>query len=163
MESDTRTGDPMRDKYQALIERPDFEWHCVGRHGVIHMVTRAEEPEIVRTLIYFFGRKCVWATKFLGGYRQLEFVHMTKVFPPPRKPWEWCGTTVAFKDWQRNTEENKDAADAYKLGDMVSFVYKRERFIGFVSGFGRTGRITVIVPGSAAGKYYIPARMLVKQ
>jgi hypothetical protein len=139
-----------------------IEWCCRGRHGVIKRVPKKESNEVNRMLIYFFGSKCATWKNRPGepSFMDVEFVHMTKVSPPPRKPWEWCGKTILFRDWQKQEEETKKAMARFSTGDKVYFSHKGQRCYGIVAG-GRK-RVTVIVdePESMKGKWYIPPQDL---
>ena len=78
----------------------EVEWCCVNRHGVIRNVPAGKLQEYVYFASYFYGCEPdngIWRVENLDGTCDLEFVHMCKVFPPPRKPWEWCGTSVLFR------------------------------------------------------------------
>jgi hypothetical protein len=137
-----------------------IEWHkdsCQGRHGVVRGVTRAEFGKIAEMLVYYFGSKCYWNKKgAVKGTYDVEFATMTKVYPAPKKPWDWCGTSVLFEDWHQQETAIYAAARQYKAGDQVSFDFKGETLTGLVSNIAK--RVTVIVPGR--GKIYVPGSML---
>lgn len=136
----------MRQKLDAL----GVEWHCPGRHGVVRNIRTGQTQEVLRILTYFFGKRCAWKQG-----RDIEFVHMTKVFPPPSKPWGWCGTSVLFADWQQEETDARNAMQAFSVGDEVEFEYKGQKHTGVVSNFGRT-RLTIVEPGQQ-GKWHMPA------
>ncbi|NIQ88638.1 MAG: hypothetical protein GWN93_05985 [Deltaproteobacteria bacterium] len=43
----------------------------------------------------------LWWRKEPDGTWSCEFTHMCKVQPAPDFPWDWCGKTILFEDWQR--------------------------------------------------------------
>jgi hypothetical protein len=131
------------DLYTPVLER--VEWHCQGRHGVIRNVEKKDEQLVSRTITYFFGNKGQWWKKNRNKTMDVEFVPMTKVFPPPRKPWEWCGKTILFEDWQKQEKENRDLSRKFKIGQSVSFTHKDKIYTGIVSGLNK--RAKVVIPG----------------
>lgn len=145
-------------EYRRLFETV-IEWHCEGRHGVVRNID-IRDPKtrtIQDMLIYHFGSKCFWMKKIQGSIYDLEFVHMAKVYPPPKKPWEWCGTSVLFADWQQKEQIQRNAAQQFRIGDTVSFFHKGKKLTGIVSNVNK--RITVIVDHA---KWYVPATQLGK-
>lgn len=103
--------------------------------------------------MYYYGcarNKGLWWRKD-GAEYAVEFNHQTKVFPPPRKPWEWCGSTMIFPDWHLEVQEQATAARTVKIGDTVTFSHKGQTYQGIVAG-GRA-RATVIVGHS---KWHVP-------
>jgi hypothetical protein len=135
--------------YERIIEwhRPD----CKGRHGVVRNIEQQYFAEVADMLVYFFGNKCYKNTKNADGTWNFEFVPMTKVFPPPRRPWEWCGETVLFNDWKEQERKEHLASLSFTYGDKVKFFHKGKTHRGIVAGMNK--RITVIV-GNA--KWHIP-------
>ena len=132
-----------------------IEWHCPGRHGVVRNVVWAEEGESVSaTLEYFFGCRGghgLWWKKDAGGTYDGEFVHMCKVFPPPKKPWEWCGLSVLFADWQAAESAERSRLREFKIGDEVAFTHKGETLTGIV--VNKKKRLTVLIGHQ---KWYVP-------
>jgi hypothetical protein len=147
--SDARAAE-MRGLYDSLIE-----WHCPGRHGVIRNVRPADLSKVVEMLTYFFGNRCCWRS---GS--DLEFVHMTKVFPAPKRPWEWCGTSVLFEDWKQREIRQSDARAAFRVGNRVRFEYKGRQFEGLIYGMGGK-RCSIVIEGSEI-VYYMPPTSLTK-
>jgi hypothetical protein len=118
----------MRASWEAL----DIAWHCPGRHGVVLGVPANRAGYVQRVIEWHVGQgACKW-TKPVDGKQDVEFVHMTKVFPPPRKPWGWCGVTILFDAWKRREEAEKEAGQAFKRFDEVTFTYR---------GVTKTGRV----------------------
>jgi hypothetical protein len=139
----------------AMYNSGIIEWHCEGRHGVVRNIANKAQMQQTLMLNYFFGDRCAWDNQ----KGELEFVHMTKVYPAPTKPWQWCGTTVLFNDWKVREETAQSSLQAFKIGDRVRFEYKGRRFEGLVAG--KNKRCTVVVEGSEV-VYYIPATSLTK-
>lgn len=75
--------------------RQRIEWHagCEGRHGVIRGVSEYERDLVALTLAYYSGEGC----DHWRGH-DVEFVPMTKVYPPPTTPWGWCGKSVLWPE-----------------------------------------------------------------
>jgi hypothetical protein len=141
---------------QALNDYPP-EYHqesCRNRHGVIRNVAKLDTNRVSRAINYYYGNKGQWWRNTPGkrGFMDVEFVHMTKAYPPPKEPWEWCGTSVLFPSHQKRAEITEELRSLYKIGQQVSFTYKGKRHTGLISSLGK--RATVIVPDS--GKWYIP-------
>jgi hypothetical protein len=63
-------------------------------------VLRAVPDEMLSTakegIGYFLGHGGDFARSNDDGTWDVEFVHMTKVFPPPDRPDGWCGTSVLW-------------------------------------------------------------------
>ncbi len=147
-----------RNLYSPVLDR--VEWCCQGRHGVIRNVEKKDEQLVSRTITYFYGSKGQWWKKNSNKTMDVEFVPMTKVFPPPRKPWEWCGKTTLFKDWQKQEEDNLDLRKNFKIGQKVSFTgnySKGQIFTGIISGLNK--RAKVIIPGQETW-WYVPYKDL---
>ena len=144
---------------KALLDSGQLQWHndrCMNRHGTVTGIKSvAERNEIVRTLNWFFGDRCAWRTR--GARPSLEFVHKAKVFPPPSKPWEWCGESVLFEDWRRDEEQARSLAASFRLGEKVAFTAKGRTIEGIVSNAGK--RVTVVTDGQ---KWYVPAGQLTR-
>jgi hypothetical protein len=136
-------------RMHALYDAQTIEWHC-RRHGVIRDVPNGQAGEVDRMLEWFYGRRCARWTKSSKGKRSVEFVPMTKVFPPPDKPWGWCGETVLFGDWQRAELDRKAAVREFAQGDRVSFRWKSKTMTGVVTH--RNGK-TVGVTDDAGGRW----------
>jgi hypothetical protein len=133
-----------------------FEWCCKGRHGAIRNVPKNRSNHIESVLIYFFGNKCSRWKDSVGGTMSVEFVPMTKVYPPPKKPWEWCGKTLIFGDWLADEKRNAESVAKFSIGDPVYFTHNATRYEGVVANVVK--RVTVIVPHH--GKFYIPGKEL---
>jgi hypothetical protein len=130
------------------------QWCCQNRHGALNHVPASETREVGYTLTYYYGcrsNKGAWWTKNRDGTYSVEFAHQTKVYPPPNKPWRWCGKTILFEDWMVREHEEEDAANNFRVGDIVSFTHKGVPYAGTIIG-GRK-RATVLV-GST--KWYVP-------
>lgn len=138
---DQATATKMREEYAAL----DIEWHCEGRHGVIRNVPSAKAGRVQRVLEWHYGGNCARWTSPVKGKRSVEFVHMTKVYPPPRKPWEWCGTTVLFEDWQQREDKAAERRASFRVSQPVWFEHKGVRYDGFVTKINRK-TIGVMIP-----------------
>lgn len=132
------------DIYKPVMERAEY-CSCVGRHGVIRNVEKNDEQLVSRAITYFYGSKGQWWKKNSSKTKDVEFVSMTKVFPPPRKPWEWCGKTILFEDWQKQEADNRKLASQFKIGQTVSFLVKGKTITGIISSLNK--RAKVIVPG----------------
>jgi len=133
-----------QDIYKPVLERAEY-CSCGGRHGVIRNVEKKDEQLVSRAITYFYGSKGQWWKKNLTKTFDVEFVPMTKVFPPPRKPWEWCGKTVLFGDWQKQEEENRRLSTQFRIGQTVSFLVKGKAITGIISSLNK--RAKVIIPG----------------
>lgn len=145
--------DRMQEAWKMLNESGAIEWHC-RRHGVIRNIGRNDQNLLNEVIIYFMGPKSAW---WKDG--NVEFSNTTKVYPPQKKPWEWCGETVLFKDWQKREEENRNAAQSFRIGDLVYFMDKGKRIDGIVANI--TKRVTVIIPGQEM-RWYVPPTQLYK-
>lgn len=132
-----------RDLYKPVLEK--VEWCCQGRHGVIRNVEKKDEQLVSRAITYFYGSKGQWWEKNRNKTMDVEFVPMTKVFPPPRKPWGWCGKTILFKDWQQNEKDERSLSEKFRIGQQVCFSHKGQTIIGIVAS--RNKRAKVIIPG----------------
>jgi hypothetical protein len=140
-------------KYEALYHSGIIVWHEEGRHGTIQGIkTKAHVNELYSMLVYFLGQKCAWLKKNSDNTFSLEFCHMTKVFPPPKRPWQWCGTTILFKDWQVKEDTNYRILDTFNIGDQVSFGFRNQVYKGIL--INKRKRATVLVGGQ---KFYVPA------
>lgn len=140
------------DGYKGL----KFDFCCPGRHGSIIGVPTDMANDINEFLVYYFGPKCARWTDTVNGKRNVEFVPMTKVYPPPKKPWEWCGKTMLFESWRLQEIASKTAVDNFSIGDPVWFTYQATRYEGVVANIVK--RVTVVVPHH--GKFYIPGKDL---
>jgi len=130
--------------------RPEFPDtpSCINRHGVVRGVGRNDVNEIGEMLVYFFGDKCFW-TKSMSGLTDFEFVHQTKVYPPPRKPWLWCGVSVLFAEYQEQESRNRAASLAFKPGQMVEFTARGTVKRGLVASINaKSISVTVIDEGT---------------
>lgn len=145
-------------RYEMLYNSGIIVWHEEGRHGTIHGIKKAHLNEIHAMLVYYLGAKCAWRKNNPDNTIDLEFCHMTKVYPPPKRPWHWCGTTILFKDWQEREETNYEILSNFHLGDDVTFTYRGVKYQGVVANLRK--RATVIVKGR--GKFYVPASDLEK-
>lgn len=148
-----REAPEMRAAWDAL----PIEWHCQGRHGVVRDVPAEKAGEVERVIEWFLGHGGCWWTKTVDGKRSVEFVHMTKVYPPPGKPWEWCGTTVLFGDWQTRLADTKALAAEFAPGDPVEFEFKGETKRGLVM-YPNERTVSVMVEGE--GRYTVPPEQL---
>lgn len=142
---DDETAKEMREAFAAL----DIEWHCPGRHGVVRNVPKAQAGYVQRVIEWHIGHgACRWTGTARSKVRSVEFVHMTKVFPAPRRPWGWCGETVLFPKWKAQEEANYEAAEQFTTpGEPVWFEHKGEPKAGAFIGFTRSGRVKVLVNG----------------
>lgn len=150
---------PDKAKWEALNAEGKIEWHSCGhRHGVIRNVPKAELGEIAAAVDYVMGDRSSWSSKVGSKLFDVEFVYQCTGGSAERcsKPWQYCGTTVLFADWQARIE----AARAFRPGDQVSFSFKGERFDAVVTG--AADRVTLVVPGRV-GKWYMPADELVRR
>jgi len=141
---DDETANKMRTQWSNL--QSSIEWHCPGRHGVIRDVPAEMAGSIQRVIEWHLGHgACRW-TKTTKGLTSVEFVHMTKVFPAPRRPWEWCGTTLLFTDWQDREAEGRRLSQKFAIGDRVWFLARGSRHEGLVAGVNAK-TISVLVEG----------------
>ena len=148
-----------RDMYEPILARIES---CCGKHGVIRNVEKKDEQLISRAITYFYGSKGQWWKKNANKTMDVEFVPMTKVYPPPKRPWEWCGKTILFQDWQFEEETNKNISKRFKIGQRVSFTgkyTKGQTITGIIAGINK--RAKVIVPGQEIW-WYIPYTDLTK-
>lgn len=152
----------------AAAEYARIIWHseeCMGRHGTVPNVARADVAKVADMLVYYFGAKCEFVKTYPGVRTTVdfEFVPMSKVFPPPNRPWEWCGKSVLFDEARLSNEaRRREAAQsvaAFKVGDRVSFVSKGATVVGLVTGVNK--RLSVVVEGQES-KWYVPGRMATK-
>jgi hypothetical protein len=124
------------------------EASCAGRHGVVRGVGRNDVQEIAEMLVFYFGDRCYW-TKSMSGLTDFEFVHQAKVYPPPRKPWGWCGVSVLFAQNQEWEARERTASLAFKPGQMVEFTAKGVVKRGLVSSINaKSISVTVIDEGT---------------
>lgn len=147
MQSWETKGEEMRKKYESFIESGKLEWHCEGRHGVLRDCSKAD----YQVLVWFFGNKCGWRKG-----NDVEFFHMAKVSPPPKKPWGWCGTSVLFEDWHQGVKENVDAVQELRVGDTVGFTHKGEFHNGVV--IRKRGQACTVLEGHK--QWRVPGHML---
>lgn len=153
----------LHEMYEAAIMHR-VDWHCPGRHGVVRNVEKKDQNIISNAIIYFYGSKGQWWKQSEGkakGVLDVEFVHMTKVFPPPRKPWEWCGTTILFEDWKKQEDDNRRERKKFKVGMMVSFSHKGQTISGVIAGLNK--RAKVVVPGDLERWWNVPYDLLTVQ
>jgi hypothetical protein len=129
--------------YHELMDSGIATNHC-RRHYYIPFVPKNRRNAVNHAIIYYNGSKSAWWTKD-GG---VEFYNNTKVYPQGTKPWDWCGTTLLFQDWQDRVE----LAHTFRIGASVSFIYDNVNHVGLVSHIG--DRLTVITP---EGKFYMQA------
>ena len=132
-----------RDLYKPVLDRA--EWCCQGSHGVIRNVQKKDEQLVARAINYFYGCKGQWWKKNATKTMDVEFVPMTKVFPPPRKPWEWCGKTILFQDWKDQEDTNRNLMSNFKIGQSVYFFHKGEQISGIIAGLNK--RAKIVIPG----------------
>jgi len=138
---------------QAAWAALEIDWHCPGRHGVVRGVPSAEAGKVQRVIEWHLGHgACRW-TKAEGGLRDVEFVHMTKVSPPPKRPWQWCGETVLFTSWQATEMYEAMMSQQFSRSDEVWFTYKGQRRQGLVVQINRR-TVSVMVAGE--GRYTVP-------
>ena len=146
--------DEARALFKQFEELNLIEWHSCGpKHGAIRAHARLDNPskiQVEQMLITFYGEKGIWVNKF-----GIEFYDNTSVYPPGKRPWNWCGTSILFEEWRLREEQNYQAGLNFQLGDKVSFEHKGEVIVGRVSNIGK--RVTVIIPN---GTWYVPAREL---
>lgn len=134
----------MRAAWEAL----NIEWHCPGRHGVVRDVPKDQTGYVQRVIEWHLGHgSCRWTGTGRSKKRSVEFVHMTKVFPAPRRPWQWCGETLLFPKWKAREEADRAARDTFTPGEAVSFEYKGQTKRGAFSHITRSGRAAVLVSG----------------
>jgi len=141
-----------RNLYKSVLSR--VKWCCEGRHGVIWNVEKKDEQLVLKAITYFFGNKGQWWKKNGMKTYDVEFVPMTKVFPPPKRPWKWCGKTVLFQEWQQREEEDDAKANIYRkfLGKKASFAFKEETIIGTLINTGK--RASLLTENGK--KWYVP-------
>lgn len=142
--------------YDTFYRTYQVEWHCPGRHGVFRNIPRKETNLLSGAITFFQGRKGQWWKKSPGksGFMDVEFVAMTKVYPPPREPWEWCGKSVLFDDMRRLDESTHRISDLFKIGQKVSFTHQGVKYTGLVCNKGKH-RATILIPGRDL-KWYVP-------
>lgn len=138
---DDKTADEMRTAWAAL----NIEWHCQGRHGVIRDVPAADAGRVNRVIEWHMGHNAARWAATKSGKRDVEFVPMTKTIPAPKKPWEWCGTTVLFTDWQERERATAEAVQSFNPGEPVWFEHKGSRLEGFVTKVNRK-TVGVLIP-----------------
>lgn len=146
-------ADKIRAEYSRIAEDGTITWCCRGRHGAIYGVTESESMLVQEFLVWFFGQKCcTWKKAGKANKEQIwnvEFVPMTKVSPPPKTPWGWCGTSILFEDWRLQEQAQLEAAAQFHIGDKVAFNY-RGNHEGIVVNVNK--RVTVI---SGNQKFYV--------
>lgn len=144
----------------SLYHSGIIQWHegCRGRHGVIRGVAdRAALMRVGRMLTYYFGEKCWWQSPRPDGKFNVEFVPMTKVFPPPTRPWEWCGTTVFFGDWHRRETVQRATLLQFRPGNRVAFEARGKTHVGIVANVNRK---TVSVAVAGEGTWRVGPNLL---
>lgn len=148
-----------RVKAMAELANRHILWHegCEGRHGVVLGLTYAEMRTVTPMLVYYYGSRCAWQKRNPAGTYDLEFVHQTKVFPPPNRPWLWCGATVLFKDWQQRDSDRSAALRKYRVGSRVCFDHQGVHKIGLVS---RVNKSTVSVVVDGEGTWRVSPNLL---
>ena len=135
-------------------------WCCEGRHGYVMGLTTPEADEMNYTLEYYYGCKPnrgSWWQKEPDGTYNVEFCHQAKVYPPPNRPWGWCGETDLFSDWKARELQQAVTKSRFQMGDRVRFAYRGQTFEGIIAG-GRK-RATVI---AGHRKFYMPYSYLTK-
>lgn len=131
-------------KYDRFWASDKIEWHEEGRHGVIRNIPESQAVRFKRMIEFYMGEKAgYWVKHPYQKIYDVEFVHMTKVYPPPKRPWEWCGNSILFKDWQQREEANRYAMAAIRIGDQVSFMARGIKKEGIVTGMRK--RVSVLV------------------
>lgn len=88
------TSDVSYETAEMWLER--MEWHCQGRHGVLRAVAQDDVEEAKESIGFFLGHGGDFAKANPDGTWDIEFVHMTKVWPPPKSADGWCGTSVLW-------------------------------------------------------------------
>lgn len=152
---DDKTATEMRTEYAAL----EIEWHCPGRHGVVRDVPAKSAGRVQRVIEWHLGHgACKW-TKTVNGKTSVEFVDMTKVFPAPKRPWQWCGETILFADWRDSENADTVALATFRLGERVAFVHKGQIVSGEVT---KINRKTVSIHVSGQGSWTVPPTQLYK-
>jgi len=132
------------DKYKPLMETLEaggrLHWCEPWRHGYITHLRKEETQDVSRALTYFFGSAPRDGQWWLSDPQTLlwsvEFTHQTKVFPPPKYPWDWCGKTHLFNKWKDQVYAESVAqvefASAYRVGDRVQFSQKGTLLTGIL-------------------------------
>jgi hypothetical protein len=120
---------------------PRVTWCCPGRHCYVKDLMPNEVNEFYSAMVYVLGNKCGWKKTHTGMvgrvpvvFTDMECVAMTKVYPPPSRPWEWCGKTHIFESWRQTEANARRRAVSFNIGDQVSFVHKDARVYGVVVG-----------------------------
>lgn len=132
------------------------QWCCKGRHGALLNIPPERAFEVSEAITYFFGgkpNKGQWWKKNADGTYSVEFNHQCKVYPPPAKPWEWCGKTILFERWQKRELAEKKLASIYHIGDTVSFTFKGIKKIGVIAR--KSKRASIVIPGERQ-TYLVP-------
>ena len=148
------------EKMDALHARWTF-CACGKHHAYVRNVPMSELADFIDSAHYFWGadnKKGFWWRKGgRPGTFSAEVVDMVDVYPPPHKPWEWCGESWVFPDWQAVEQEQKAEAARFQPGDMVDFEYKGQHLRGMVTNVNK--RLTIMVPGRST-RYYIPPQLI---
>src|SRR6266550_3491300 len=143
-------------RYKKFMDSDKVQWHEPWRHGVIRNIPRKESNRFNRMIEYYMGSKaCFWTRGARSDLMDVEFVHMAKVYPPPKKPWEWCGTSILFPDWQKDTVANQNAREKFNIGDKVRFTAKGRTIEGIV--YGGRKRVAIV---AGREKWYVPPTQL---
>ena len=139
------------------------EWHnvhgCRVNHGAIIDIAHSDTNDVVRYLRHFYGcepKKGEWWTKQPDGNWSVEF--SDSIHGYYSKPWDFCGASILFEDWQERDKEYNATKVQFRVGDHVRFEHKGWEYHGVITG-GRT-RATVLVDHS---KWNVPYTMLTKE
>jgi len=154
-----RVGGQGHDEHKAIHDKyVVYHAGCDGRHGTLMGVPVIELRAIEAAVAYLYGPKSGWK-RFNDGplSYDIEFVSQRDSYPPPRKPWELCGTTMLFKDWQQREADAHKATAQFKPGDKVTFTHTGSTYVGLVARVNAK-RCTVVVEG--LGSWYVPGKEL---
>jgi hypothetical protein len=131
-----------------------IHWVDPWRHGIIAGIPRDQVELVERYLGHFLactrGKGIWWVAQGKGMYGA-EFVTMSKVSPPPQRPWEWDGTTLLFESWQEQEAAQRAAARQFRMGDQVQFTHKGTTYQGVICGGRKKASVLV-----GHGKWGVP-------
>lgn len=151
-------------RHYAWLDR--VEWHCEGRHGVLRNLSESEWHEAAKALWYFYLAKPnhgLWTKKIGPGRYDVEFTHQAKVFPPPTKPWEWCGKSVLFEEWHEQARAAQAARRQWQVGMRCQFRGTHGHAVtGVVIGVGPKN-IKVLADGDTSGRFWRVSPILLRE
>lgn len=150
--SDVKSLRGIVDEYAEWVH-PD----CKEKHGVLRHVPPQRIPAVESALTVLYGPRSS-RRRFndgMGGDYDVEFMDTNAFYPAPRKPWEYCGTSILFEDEHQRDLELQQAVREFKPGDQVRFMHRGKSLVGLIARVNKK-RCTVVVKHD--GAYYVPGK-----